>query len=200
MAPTLQEDTPPILDHEKTRLRAEAKRRRAAAALGAPAAGETVRDRVLASVPLPEGAAVSAYWPKGDELDPRPLMRALHARGHIIGLPLVVASGAPLRFRRWAPGDRLEPAGFGLRVPSADKAEVTPGVLFVPLLAFDRAGDRLGYGGGFYDRTLAALRVRGKTLAIGLAYAGQEVPAVPRGKSDMRLDAIVTDGETIWIG
>jgi 5-formyltetrahydrofolate cyclo-ligase len=195
----------PDIDDEKRRLRAEAKERRAAAAAAAGGAGAALCRHLIAlldarTIDLPPGAAVSAYWPKGDELDPRPAMEALAARGHPIGLPVVVGRGAPLVFRRWAPGDRLEPAGFGLREPAGDRPEVIPALLLVPLLAFDRRGGRLGYGGGFYDRTLARLRDEGRPIAVGVAYAGQEMPALPQGPGDRTLDWILTEGETIAIG
>jgi len=148
-------------------------------------------------VALAAEAVVSAYWPMGSELDPRPLMLALQAAGHPIALPVVLEANQPLVFRAWSPGDELEPAAFNTQIPSPDKPELTPGVVLAPLLAFDRRGYRLGYGGGFYDRTLENLRARGDVLAIGLAYAGQEVPAVPRGPTDKRLDWIVTEAEAI---
>ncbi len=188
------------LDDEKRRLRAEAKRLRAASAAAADGAAEALRDRLLADLALPEGAVVSAYWPLGSELDPRPLMDALHGRGHPIALPVVAGPERPLVFRAWAPGDPLRAAAFNTREPGPDKPELSPRVLLVPLLAFDRTGYRLGYGGGFYDRTLAGLRARGPVLAVGLAYAGQEVAAVPRGANDRRLDWIATETETIGIG
>ena len=188
------------LDEAKHRLRAASKRRRALAARQAPRAGAAISARVLAEIPMPHGAALSVYWPKGDELDPRPLMTALHELGHEIGLPIVVARATALLFRRWAPGDLLQPAGFGLLVPGADQPEVTPRVVFAPLLAFDRAGYRLGYGGGFYDRTLAWLGARGTVLAVGLAYAGQETATLPRAPTDRRLDWIVTETETVRLG
>jgi 5-formyltetrahydrofolate cyclo-ligase len=191
------------LDRIKKRLRAEAKGRRAAAA--GPAAAGLLARRLLAAfdggaIPLAGGAAVSAYWPKGDELDPRPVMAALAERGHEIGLPLVTAPATPLSFRRWRPGDRLEPAGFGLEVPAESQPEVVPALLLVPLLAFDRKGTRLGYGGGFYDRTLAALRARGPAPAVGLAYAGQEFPDLPCTPTDLPMDWIVTEAEVLAIG
>ena len=195
------------LDDIKRRLRAEAKGRRATAAGAAPGAGEAVRRRLFealdgGAIKLQAGAAVSAYWPKGDELDPRPTMAALTARGNPIGLPVVVARGAPLAFRRWTPGDELAPAGFGLREPAAGQPDVTPALLLVPLLAFDRSGTRLGYGGGFYDRTLARLRAPGAqaALAVGIAYAGQEMPDLPRAPTDRALDWIFTETEAIEIG
>lgn len=189
------------LDERKRELRDEAKRRRAAAAAGEPErAAEALRDRVLEAVDFPEGCVVSAYWPMVSEIDARPLMQDLHGRGHPIGLPVVIARGRPLVFRAWRPGDTLEPAGFGTRVPSADKPELEPRVLIVPLLAFDRAGYRLGYGGGFYDRTLARLRRAGQALAVGVGYAAQESAEVPRGADDQALDWVVTEAEAIEIG
>ncbi len=196
---------PNSLHQTKQRLRAEAKRRRAAAAAAAPEAGEALARRLLEAfeageIPLAAGARVSAYWPVGDELDCRPVMQALAERGHEIGLPVVTARATPLTFRRWRPGDRLEPAGFGLQVPDARQPEVVPDLLLVPLLAFDRAGGRLGYGGGFYDRTLALLQARGRALAIGLAYAGQEMAELPRSPTDLPMDWIVTEAEVLAIG
>jgi 5-formyltetrahydrofolate cyclo-ligase len=136
---------------------------------------------------------VSAYWPLGDEIDPRPLMEALHLRGHRLALPAIRAAGRPLDFRAWLPGDPLISAGFGIQEPAATAPSVAPRVLLVPLLAFDAAGYRLGYGGGFYDRSLALLRAAGDTLAVGLAYADQQVAAVPREATDQPLDLVVTE-------
>jgi 5-formyltetrahydrofolate cyclo-ligase len=124
-------------------------------------------------------------------------MRELQGAGHQIALPVVLEANQPLVFRAWSPGDDLEPAAFNTQIPSADKPELTPGVVLAPLLAFDRRGYRLGYGGGFYDRTLDILRNCGEVLAIGLAYAGQEVPAVPHDPNDKRLDWIVTEAAAI---
>ncbi len=188
--------------HElKRRLRSEAKRRRAEAAAGASTAGAAVARRLTellesGVVRLKAGAAVSGYWPKGDELDPRPAMAALAARGHPLGLPVVVAPGAPLAFRAWRKGDDLTPAGFGLHEPASSRPELTPDLLLVPLLAFDRRGGRLGYGGGFYDRTLATLRRAGRPIAMGLAYADQEQHRLPQAAGDQRLDWIVTETES----
>ena len=185
------------LDERKRRLRAEAKVRRDAAAAAAAGAGEAVCRNLRAAVALAPGSVVSAYWPMASELDPRPLMAALREAGHPIALPVVVAKGEPLLFRAWSPGDALVPAGFGTRVPGADRPELVPGVVLAPLLAFDRRGYRLGYGGGFYDRTLGALRSGAGVLAVGLAYRDQEVSEVPHGPGDQRLDWIVTEAEAI---
>ena len=183
------------LDEQKRRLRAEAKARRAAAASGTAAEG--VCRNLRAAVPIPAGAVVSAYWPMGSELDPRPLMIELASDGHALALPVVVGPARPLVFRAWSPGDALEAAAFDTQVPGAGKPELSPAVIVAPLLAFDRRGYRLGYGGGFYDRTLGDLRAGGQVLAVGLAYAAQEVPAVPHDPNDERLDWIVTEAEAI---
>ena len=189
------------LAERKRVLRSAAKRCRAEAAADDPeAAGYALCERVLGALTFSEGCVVSAYWPIGSEIDPRPLMRHLHEHGHPIALPAVVGKGRPLVFRAWRPGDTLQPAGFGTREPVDDTPELEPRALIVPLLAFDRAGYRLGYGGGFYDRTLSLLRRGGGILAIGTAYAVQEVAEVPHGSDDRPLDWIVTEAEAVEIG
>ncbi|MDJ0942505.1 MAG: 5-formyltetrahydrofolate cyclo-ligase [Kiloniellales bacterium] len=170
--------------------------RRAAAEERESAAAEVCR-RLLDALVIPAEARVSGYWPLRDELDPRPVLEALAARGRRLCLPVVVESGAALVFRSWRPDAALEPAVFGTRVPGPDCPSVEPDILLVPLLAFDRRGRRLGYGGGFYDRTLAALRGRRPVLAIGLAFAAQEVEEVPVEAGDEALDRIVTEREVI---
>lgn len=188
------------LEERKAQLRREMNRRRASAVAGAPAAAaRAAAERLRSAVAIHPGATVSAYWPMGSELDPRPLMQALHAAGHPLCLPVVVRAGEALVFRAWAPGDALESAGFGTSVPGADRPQLRPDLLIVPLLAFDRSGYRLGYGGGFYDRTLAALRAQGRPTAVGFAFAAQEVAEVPRDGYDQRLDWIVTEAEAIRI-
>ena len=186
----------PVQD-EKRRLRSAAKAARAAAAAADRAAkgdaAAVLRDQFLASVPLAEEVVVSGYWPMGDEIDPRPLLEALAVRGHRLALPAIRAAAAPLDFRAWQPGDDLRPAGFGTHEPLSNAEELRPGLLLVPLLAFDAAGYRLGYGGGFYDRSLALLRGAGDILAVGLAFAAQQVAAVPREATDQPLDLVVTE-------
>ena len=139
----------------------------------------------------------SIYFPMGSEIDTRPLAEALIAARHRTALPVVKAPRQPLLFRLWVPGDTLEDGGFGTSVPLADAAEVVPDVLFVPLLSFDDDGYRLGYGGGFYDRTLAALRANGTPVAVGVGYAAQRVDRVPRGPHDQRLDWIATEAGVV---
>ncbi len=186
---------PASLVEEKDMARREASRRRRelAAALAPTIAGTAAAEQFMTHFKVPKSAVVSAYWPMGDELDPRPLIRRLHEGGNVIGLPVVVARGAPLLFRQWTPETKFVAGGFKTEVPGPGAPEVVPTVLLVPLLAFDAAGYRLGYGGGFYDRTLAQLRVISHVSAIGFAYGGQEVTAVPRADYDQPLDGIVTE-------
>jgi 5-formyltetrahydrofolate cyclo-ligase len=186
------------LEERKSHARTLAKAVRAEAAAEDPVAtGTALCERILPAIDFPGGCVVSAYWPIGSEIDPRPLMAHLHGQGHPIALPLTPAPGNPLVFRAWRPEDTLVAADFGTRVPLASQPELTPRVLIVPLLAFDRTGYRLGYGGGYYDRTLARLRDSGDVLAVGVAYAAQEVAEVPRGGSDQPIDWIVTETESM---
>lgn len=178
-------------------MRVELKARRARIGRDdAAVAARALRDRLLAETRFHSPAPVAGYWPMGNELDIRPALEAMHARGRSVGLPVVRGRGWPLAFRSWTPGDALLSGGFGTSVPAPDRAEVLPGLLLVPLLGFDRRGHRLGYGGGFYDMTIAALRGGGSGVtAVGVAFAVQEVDALPVEDFDQRLDAIVTERE-----
>ena len=169
---------------------------RAALAADAPAAGEALMAHVLRKAPPPPGAVVAGFWPMGMEIDVRPLLLAPHGRGHALALPFTPPRGEALRFRAWAPADSLARGPIGTQYPAAE-AEVAPDWLLVPLLAFDRRGGRLGYGGGYYDRTLALLSGAGR---IGVAYAGQEIAEVPMGCDDIRLPAIATERGVIACG
>lgn len=180
------------------RVTAGACRQAAHAAHGATA-GATLRERVLATVEMAADATVSGYWPMRDEIDPRPLLYALHDRGLRCLLPIVRGRGKPLQFRVWHPGMALVEGSYGERIPGADATEAVPTVLLVPLLAFDRTGYRLGYGRGYYDRTLAGLRAANGATAIGVAYAAQEVARVPRDATDEPLDWVITEREAIRI-
>ena len=139
---------------------------------------------------LSAGVVVAGYHPIRDEADPRLLVSALAARGHALALPCVASAQAALVFRSWKVGDVLMPNAWGIAEPLATAPQVTPAVVLVPLLAFDATGHRLGYGGGYYDRTIAALP---GLCSIGIAYAGQEVSAVPREPHDHALDMLVTE-------
>jgi 5-formyltetrahydrofolate cyclo-ligase len=159
-------------------------------------APERLAEAMLAEHAPPKGAIIAGYWPMGDEMDPRPLMLALASRGHALALPVTPPRGQPLAFRAWAPGAALRPGPMGTSEPVAGE-ELRPDVVLVPLLAFDRAGRRLGYGGGYYDRTLAALPA---AKAIGIGYSGQEMAEVPAGPQDMRLPLIATEDSVIICG
>lgn len=135
---------------------------------------------------------VAGYLPVRSELDPRPAMLALSGLGYRLCVPVVEAPRLPLGFRTWAPGAVTERGAFGIEVP-VEGAPAEPDLILVPMLAFDARGHRLGYGGGFYDRTVAWLRQVKPIVAVGIAYAAQEVAAVPRGRYDQPLDWIVTE-------
>ena len=140
------------------------------------------------------GKILSGYWPMRGEVDPLP---AMAAHDGPLCLPVVPGRAMPLVFRAWRPGDPLDAGSFGIHHPPESAPVLVPQVLIVPLAAFDRSGQRIGYGGGYYDRTLAALRAAGPVTAIGLAFASQEIAAIPVGPFDQPLDMIVTDREII---
>ncbi len=181
------------LDASKRAAREAAAARRIG--LDARAAGIALADHVVRDCPPPAGAVVSGFWPLGPEIDIRPLLLALNGRGHPIALPVTPRRGDPLSFRGWQPSDELIPERFGTMRPTGDI--LVPDVLLIPLLAFDAAGGRLGYGGGFYDRTLAGLPGR---FRMGCAFAAQQVDAVPVGPYDIRLDAVATEQGIIRCG
>jgi len=143
-------------------------------------------------VPRPKGSVVSGFAPLPDEFRVWPLLRRLHAQGFGLALPVMQGKGNPLLFRAWSPGDAMDRGVWGIAEPRVDKAALEPDILIVPLLAFDRRGWRLGYGGGFYDRTLKGLRARKAVVAVGLAHDEQEVDAVPHLDYDQRLDWVLT--------
>src|SRR5262245_43008957 len=177
----------------KQALREEALARRAVLRAAVPDAAERMARNFVRSIPLAPAAVVSAFVAIGEETDPAPLIQLLRAKGHPVALPRVIKKGEKLTFHLYAPGAKLIPGVFGLSQPGKDWPEAVPDVLIVPLLAFDSRGMRLGYGGGFYDRTLAALRASRNILAVGYAFAGQEVPDVPHRESDEPLDWVVTE-------
>jgi 5-formyltetrahydrofolate cyclo-ligase len=182
------------LAEEKRALRAQAaeRRRRVHAEDFAGRLSMQMRDHALAGLPIAAGAVVGGYWPRGTEMDVRPLLNSFHERGHPIGLPHV-RRRQPMSFHRWKPNDRLVSGVFGIEMPDHHTPEVTPDVLLLPLLAFDRHGNRLGYGGGYNDRTIAALRAHKPLLCVGVAYAVQEFDTVPHDRLDQRLDWLVTE-------
>ena len=186
------------IDEAKHAMRREATARRREAT--APDdAGPLLIDNLLGAGAVPKGAPVSGFWPIGSEIDMAPVLRALAARGHVVALPVVVGRERPLIFRAWCEGDAMADGPYGIREPLGSAPEIAPQVLLVPLLAFDRAGYRLGYGGGFYDRSLAMLREGGPVTAIGAAWTTQEVPAVPHNQHDQPLDWMLTERECFRI-
>lgn len=188
------------IDKEKAALRAELLDLRNGLRGRGGDASRQVAEHFIAAVEVGPGAAVSGYLPINGEIDVRPLLRDLDARGHPVALPVVAARRSPLLFRAWIDGAPLEDGPFGTRHPADAAAGLVPDILVVPLLAFDRSGGRLGYGGGYYDRTLAALRTAKDVVAVGVAYREQEVSDVPCDETDQRLDWVVTDREAIATG
>ncbi|EJW12890.1 5-formyltetrahydrofolate cyclo-ligase [Rhodovulum sp. PH10] len=181
------------LDAEKATVRAAALARRDAL----PAERRVTAAAVLARRPLPvavpPAAVVSGYVAIRSELDPLPLMRAFVEAGASLALPVTLSRGKPLVFRAWREGEPLDESRWGLSEPTPAAPEVAPDILLVPLAAFDRRGHRIGYGAGFYDRTLDALRAKKPVVAIGLAFACQECPRIPVGPFDAPLDLVLTE-------
>jgi 5-formyltetrahydrofolate cyclo-ligase len=177
----------------KGHARTAAKQARAAAfARHGSNAAQRLAEHGLAFSGAGRHAIVSGFCAIGDEIDPLPLLTKLDADGHGVCLPVMQGKGLPLLFRAWKPGDPTKATLWGIGEPLPSARYVEPGVLLVPLLAFDPMGYRLGYGGGFYDRTLAKLREHQPVIAIGLAFDEQRVAAVPHVEYDQRLDWVLT--------
>jgi len=187
------------LNDQKQALRRDASDRRAAAhADRADSAGAALAQRFCAALQdRLTGTVVSLFAPMRDEIEAGVLFAALIDHGARTALPVMDGPEAPLVFRAWSPGDPLVDAAFGVREPTEDALTVLPDIVGVPLLAFDRTGNRLGYGGGYYDRTLRALRAAHDIIAVGICYDEQEMPDIPTHQRDERLDMIITDRRTI---
>ncbi|WP_031337241.1 5-formyltetrahydrofolate cyclo-ligase [Rhodopseudomonas sp. B29] len=181
----------------KIELRAAALARRAAL----PDSDRAAAAAALAARALPfdlrPGSIVSGYMPMRGEIDPRPLMQVLASRGAVLALPVVTGPARPLRFRRYQQGDALERSRLGILEPLTAAPEVVPDILLVPLAAFDALGHRIGYGAGHYDATLEALRAQRQVIAAGLAFAMQQIPAVPAAAHDVVLDYVLTEQDTL---
>ena len=166
-----------------------------------PAAERAAAAEVIAARPFPvaimSGMVVSGFSPMKTEINPLPLMRRAVALGAQLALPAVAGRGKPLIMRAYAFGDELARGQLGIREPKPDAPEVTPDILIVPLAAFDRAGHRIGYGAGYYDMTISSLRAKKNAVAIGIAFAAQEVASIPATERDARLDFVLTERETI---
>jgi 5-formyltetrahydrofolate cyclo-ligase len=188
---------PATVESLKTQIRRDAVARRDAL----PAADRAAAAAAIAARPLPvavpAGATVSGFSPLKSEINPVPLMRAFAAAGATLALPVVAGRGQPLTMRSWNFGEPLVSGVWGIREPPPSAPEVFPDVLIVPMLAFDRTGQRIGYGAGYYDMTIARLRGMKPVVALGIAYAAQEIAQVPSTSRDATLDLVLTERETI---
>src|SRR4051794_16649572 len=186
-----------LLNEQKAIIRRDAVTRREAL----PGDQRAAAAATIAARPFPVAvqadAVVSGFSPLKSEINPFPLMRSLAGAGARLALPVVAGRGRPLIMRAFAFGDALASGQWGIREPTADAAEVAPDILLVPLLAFDRMGNRIGYGAGYYDMTIGKFRAMKPIIAVGIAYAAQEIPAVPVTERDARLDLVLTEREAI---
>jgi 5-formyltetrahydrofolate cyclo-ligase len=160
------------------------------------AAAEAIAARGL-PVAVTPGTIVSGFMPMKTEINPLPLMRKLAEQGALLALPCIAGRGHPLIMRAWTIGDEFKAGQWGIREPLPEAPEVAPDIVIVPLAAFDRSGQRIGYGAGYYDMTLAALRAKKKVTAIGIAFAVQEIAQVPATERDERLDFVLTERDVI---
>jgi 5-formyltetrahydrofolate cyclo-ligase len=181
----------------KAVMRAKLKAERAKAFAERKDAPQHAARLFMANVPVSPGATVLLYHPIKDELDTEPLAAALAERGCTLALPVVTRKNAPLDFRRHVPGGELRSGAHGTSHPANDAERAIPDILVVPLLGFTRAGARLGYGGGYYDRTIEMLRAERPIIAVGYGFGAQEVDALPLSPLDQKLDWIVTEREAI---
>ncbi|HMK69630.1 MAG TPA: 5-formyltetrahydrofolate cyclo-ligase [Xanthobacteraceae bacterium] len=182
---------------EKVELRRAAiARRDALPAEVRQAAAETIAARAF-PIPITPVMIVSGFMPMRSEINPLPLMRKLQGQGARLALPVVAGRGKPLVMREWTFGAPLQAGVWGIRQPAPEAAALDPDILLVPLLAFDRAGYRIGYGAGYYDLTIARLRARKAVIAVGLGFAVQEIAGVPATPRDARLDLVLTEREVI---
>lgn len=185
-------------DKQRLRQQARARRAEANASLG-KAAGNAVMAQFEKSIVVPPRAVVAGYWPMRNEMDVVPLLQSLQKRGHRIVLP-VLEGDAPLSFRLWKPGATMQPGPAGTSHPPVTAGTATPTVMLVPLLAFDSKGQRLGNGGGHYDRTIEQLRAAGQLLVVGLAFSSQRVDSLPTEAHDQRLDWAITERDATKFG
>ncbi len=185
------------VDESKAALRGEAMlRREALPAELRKAAAEAIAARKFPLTVAP-GTIVSGFMPMKSEINPLPLMQTLEQAGATLALPVVAGRGKPLIMRAWRWGEPLDRGRWDIREPKPQAAEVEPDILLAPLLAFDRAGHRIGYGAGYYDMTIAQLRARKTVTAIGIAFAAQEIAKIPATERDARLDLVLTEREVI---
>ena len=192
----MDHDSSAIAD-AKAAIRREALARRD----GLPADMRAAAAQAIAERPFPiamaADAIVSGFMPLKSEINPLPLMKALAAAGAKLALPAIAGRGKPLTMRAYAFGDEFARGQWGIREPKPEAPEVFPDVLLVPLACFDRAGQRIGYGAGYYDMTIRRLRSLKPVVAVGIAFAGQEIAKVPATDRDERLDLVLTETDVI---
>jgi 5-formyltetrahydrofolate cyclo-ligase len=184
----------------KNELRADALARRDALSVQERAGAARAIAARLPPLDITPSTVVAGYAPIRSEIDPVQLMQSFAARGAALAMPAISARNAALAFRAWKPDDALVPGAFGISEPPATAPELVPDIVLVPLVAFDRAGHRIGYGAGYYDRTLASLRRRKVVTAIGLAFAVQEIVQVPTLPHDVGLNYVITETDLFGFG
>lgn len=162
-------------------------------------AGNLLAEQFFRHFPLEPGVIISAYWPIQDEIDPVPLMQKLMESGHPVALPVVHGLDAPLTFREWKHSTELTSSVYDTKIPPGTARALIPDILLIPMLGFDRHGNRLGYGQGYYDHTLDHLRAEKPVIAVGLAYAAQEFSQLPADPHDQKLDLVITENEVIQV-
>lgn len=182
-----------FLNWRKSRARKAAQQRRIDAHRASPHAARSLVENFPDELWPAIGSVVSGYRAIGTEIDPASLMETFHCEQVRLALPRVVRHGEPLAFHHWTPGDDLVKGTFGVEEPAATSDTANPSLVLMPLLAVDRKGNRLGYGAGYYDRTLSRLRESGAVTAVGLCYDAQIVKSVPVGAYDVSVDWIVTE-------
>jgi 5-formyltetrahydrofolate cyclo-ligase len=188
-------------DSAPAAIKAELRQQALARRDGLPAAERAQAAATIAERPFPvalaPGTIVAGFMPMKSEINPLPLLRKLADAGARLALPVVDGRGKPLIMRAWGLGEPLAAGVWGIREPPPAAPQVAPDILIVPLLAFDRAGHRIGYGAGYYDMTIAGLREQKAVVAIGIAFADQEIAAVPATPHDAPLDLVLTEREVI---
>jgi len=189
--------SPSAVQDQKADLRtATLAKRDALPAAERQAAAEAIAQRAF-PLPIAPGTIVAGFMPMRSEINPLPLMRKLADAGAQLVLPAIDKRGKPLIMRAWKIGDELKAGQWGIREPVPEAPVVAPDILIVPLACFDRAGHRIGYGAGYYDMTIHALRAVKTVTAIGIAFAQQEIAQVPATERDERLDLVLTERDVI---
>ena len=187
-----------LIKSEKNKIRIDAKLRRSKVSQECEVLLlESLINNFLVHFPRNKNDIIAGYWPINSEVNILKLLNSLHLEGITLSLPVIIDKESPLIFRQWHPKETLTSGLYQILQPPSHCAIVTPTLIFIPLLAFDRQGHRLGYGAGYYDRTLSYLRKNTSLKAIGIAYAFQEFAAIPQESHDEKLDYIVTEKEII---